>query len=96
MYQHVGIPTDRRGKVCVERDRKRVVLVFRDIEHACAEVLGLGCSLSRQQLKDLPDKGIVNSFERFHDSARRSDVDVVSETFCSLLESFLYRGSVRR
>jgi hypothetical protein len=71
------------------------VLVFRDVEHAGAEVLGLDCGLSGQQLEDLPDNRIVNSFERFHDSTRRSDIDLVSEAFRSLLESFLCGGSVR-
>jgi len=81
--------------MCVERDRKSVVLVLRDVEHAGAEVLGLDCGLPRQQLEDLPDDWIVNSLERFHDSTRRSDVDLVSEPFCSFLESFL-RGELVR
>ena len=81
--------------MCVERDRKSVVLVLRDVEHTSAEVLGLDCGLSGQQLEDLPDNWIVDSFEGFHDSARRGNVYLVSESFRSLLESFLHGGSVR-
>ena len=44
------------------------MLVFRDIEHAGAEVLGLDRSLSGEQLEDLPDNGIVDGFKRLHDS----------------------------
>ena len=78
----------------VERDRKRVVLVLRDIEHASTEVLGFHCCLSGQQLKNLPDNGILDCLERLHDTARRRDVNFVSEAFRSLLESFLYDVSV--
>jgi len=78
--------------VCVEGRRKGVVLIFRDVEHASAEVLGLDGSLSGQQLEDLPNDGIMDGFERFHDGTRGSDVDIVPKAFRSLLESLLWVG----
>ena len=58
-------------------DRKNIALVFRDVEHACVEVLGLDCGLSGQRREDLPNDGIVNGFEKPRDGTRRSDTNLV-------------------
>lgn len=93
MHQYIGIPTDRGSEMGVERDRQSVVLIFCNIEHTGAEILSLCSRFSGQQLKDLPNTGVSNSFKGFHNGTRRSDVDLISEALRSFLESFLCDGS---
>lgn len=68
------------------------MLVLSDVEHASAEVLRPRRRLSGQQLERLPDSGVLDDFQGFHNSARRGNVDIVPEAFRSLLECFLCGG----
>lgn len=80
----------------VKRDRQSVVLIFCNVEHAGAEILSLRSRFSGQQVEDLPNTGVPNSFKGFHDGSRGTDVDLISEALCSFLESFLCDGSMYR
>ena len=62
------------------------MLVFQYVEHAGTEVLGLDCSLSGEQLEDLSHNGVMDGFERLHDSAQRGNVNIISEAFHTFLE----------
>ena len=67
MHDNIGVTSDRRREVRVQRRVQRIVAVLGDIEHAGAEVLRGVHGLVRDDLKQLASGLVFDSVEAFHE-----------------------------
>ena len=86
MNDHIGVSTNRRSEVSVEREIEGVVFVFRNVERSGTEIFRSLHRFRREMGERHSGGRILDRLDRLHERSRARSVEIDVESFHSVDE----------